>query len=278
MKRLLVALSILLIAQTTFAAVQYEFRQTSRADTDSIPPSDFTARAILDGQRSRVDVIAGNAYPPGTYVISTNGSKNLTFVDPTLKQYVEVNAASAAASIGARKIVVDNARHSVQKLDDHPIIAGQPTDHYRLTLDYDMTLLFGTIPIKQNIHTQIDKWTTVVFGDLTDTFSAASLRTGNQQLDDLLDLETTKIKGFALHETMTTVTTNSRTSVPGSQLQISPSHTKTREIMVTAIQEITPGKADFIVPTAFHRVDPGAVEKKGPNVTTLSLEPAGSDR
>jgi hypothetical protein len=275
MKRLLVALSILFVAHSSIGAVQYEFRQTSRSDVDSIPPSDLTARAILEGQKSRVDVIAGNAYPPGTYVISTNGSKNLTFVDPTLKQYVEVNAASAASAIGARKIVIDNARHNVQKLDDHPIIAGQPTDHYRLTLDYDMTLLFGTIPIKQNIHSQIDKWTTVVFGDLADSFSMATIRTGNEQLDNLLDLENTKIKGFALRETMTTVTTNSRASVPGSQLQISPSHTRSRETMVTAIKEMAPSPSDFIVPATFHRVDPGAVEKKAPSVTTLSLEPAG---
>jgi hypothetical protein len=275
MKRWLVALSILLVAQATLAAVQYEFRQTSRSDTDSIPPSDLTARAILEGQNSRVDVIAGNEYPPGTYVISTDGSKILVFVDPTLKQYVEVNAASAAASIGARKIVINNARHDMQKLDDHPVIAGQRTDHYRLTLDYDMTLQFGTIPIKQNIHTQIDKWTTVVFGDLTDTFAAASIRTGNEQLDGILELETTKIKGFALHEMMTTVTTSARTAVPGSPLQISPSHTRTREITVTAIQETKPSPADFVVPVTFHRVDPGAVEKKGPAVTTLSLEPAG---
>ncbi len=275
MKRLALAVSILFVAQTMSAAVQYEFRETSRSDTESIPASDLTARALLEGQKSRVDVIAGNEYPPGTYVISTNGSKNLIFVDPTLKQYVEVNTTSAAASIGTRKIIIENSRHEMQKLEDHPIIAGQPTDHYRLMLDYDMTLQFGTIPIKQNIHTQIDKWTTVVFGDLNETFSTASIHTGNEQLDGILELETSKIKGFALHETMTTVTTNPRASIPGSPLQLSPSHTKTREITVTAIKEITPGPGDFAIPASFRKVDPGAIEKKGPNVTTLSLEPAG---
>src|SRR5205807_1146177 len=46
--------------------------------------------------------LTGNAYPPGTYLIATNGSRMMTFIDPSRKTFVEVNAASVASSIGAR--------------------------------------------------------------------------------------------------------------------------------------------------------------------------------
>lgn len=275
MKNLLVALSFALVAQSMQAAVLYEFRQTSRSDMESNPATDFNGRAILDGERSRVEILAGNAYPPGTYVISTNGSKTLTYVDPGMKQYFEVNNVSAASAMGSRKITVSNARHDITKLDDHPIIAGQPTDHYRITFDYDIVVNFGTIPLKQSVHSQIDKWTTVAFGDVNESFlSSGSLRTGNPQLDELMDLEATKIKGFPLRETAVTTTRNARSSVAGSPLQIAATHTLTKELTINSIREATARPADFTVPVTFHRVEPGATDKKTPSATTLSLEPA----
>jgi len=274
MKNALVALTLVLVAHTTLAAVQYEFRQTSRSDMESNPPTDFNGRAILDGDRSRVEILAGNAYPPGTYVISTNGSKTLTYVDPGMKQYFEVNNVSAASAIGARKITIQNARHDMTRLDDHPVIAGQPTEHYRLTLDYDIVVSFGSIPLKQTVHSQIDKWTTVAFGDLNENFvSGGNLRTGNPQLDELMDYESTKIKGFALRESAVTTTRNSRAPVAGSPLQIAATHTLTKELVINAIGQVTPRPADFAVPVTFRRVAPGETDKKAPSSTKLSLEP-----
>jgi hypothetical protein len=276
MKNALVALSLLLIASSIQAAVQYEFRQTSRSDMESNPPSDFSGRAILDGERSRVEILGGNAYPPGTYVISTNGSKTMTYVDPGMKQYFEVNNVSAASAMGSRKISVENSRHDVTKLDDHPVIAGQPTNHYRLTMDYDIIVSFGSIPLKQSVHSQIDKWTTVAFGDVNENFlSSGRLRTGNAQLDELMDIETTAIKGFSLRELSVITTRNSRAPVAGSQLQIATTHTLTKELIINSIQQATARPADFSVPAAFRKVEPGATDKKAPASTTLSLEPAG---
>src|SRR5207253_83380 len=197
------------------------------------------------------------------YVISTNGSKTLTYVDPGMKQYFEVNNVSAASAMGSRKITISNAKHDVTKLDDHPLIAGQPTDHYRLTIDYDIVVNFGTIPLKQSVHSQIDKWTTVVFGDVNESFlSSGSLRTGNPQLDELMDLEATKIKGFALRETAVTTTRNARGNVAGSPLQIAATHTLTKELTINSIRQATARPADFSVPATFRRVEPGATDKK----------------
>src|SRR6266851_5037447 len=142
MKKNLLAFAVMLLvitAPSASAAIQYEFRQTTASDLESIPPTDCVGRAIIDGDRSRVEFLSGNAYPAGTYIIATNGSKMMTFVDPSRKTFVEVNAASVTSSIGSRKITVANKKIDVTKLADKTTIAGFPTEHYRLIMSYDIT-------------------------------------------------------------------------------------------------------------------------------------------
>jgi hypothetical protein len=274
MKKLVMALSVALVAQASFAAIQYEFRQTARSDSESVPQTDLSGHAVIDGQKSRVDFTAGNAYPPGTYVVSTNGSRTMRYVDPTMHQYVEVNAAGVASSIGSIRITVGNQRDHLDKLDDHPIIAGHPTNHYRLTLDYDIAVAFGAIPLKQTVHTQIDKWTTIDFGDVADTFLGNNTGpTGNPQLDELIGLENTKIKGFALRETRQTTTRNSQATAPDSKLNINPTRTSTREMVITSISEAAPAPGMFTVPPTYKRYEAGQTDPKAPPSTQLSLEP-----
>src|SRR5947207_7020647 len=241
---------LLFICHTAGAAIQYEFQQITRSDLSSQPGMQFTGRAIIDGDRSRVEIISGNAYMPGTFVISTNGSRTMSFVDPMHKVYVEVNAGSVAAAVGASNINIDNLSSSANKLDDHPVIAGVPTDHYRLTLTYDITLMMGTIVLKQNVHATIDKWTTVMFGDVNDVFLAnSSIHTGNPKLDEIIQLETTKIKGFPLREVTQTVTTDTRSPASSalSQGGFSRTRTQTREVTISSIHQSDVSADKFVV-------------------------------
>src|SRR3954452_22031410 len=75
----LIALLLLVVtASSASAAIQYEFRQTTSSDLDTIPSTDCAGRAIIDGDRSRIEFVTGNAYPSGTYLIATNGSRTMT--------------------------------------------------------------------------------------------------------------------------------------------------------------------------------------------------------
>src|SRR5688572_10214812 len=161
MKRIWMGVALILVAHAAFAAIQYEFIQSSRSDSDGLPPMDLSAKAIIDGSKSRVDFVSGNAYPPGTYVISTDGARLLHFIDPTQKSYTEVSTLSIASAIGMSNIMIENLKSSVSRLEDQQLIAGLPADHYRLTLTFDITVTFKNRPLKQSIRTEIDKWTTV---------------------------------------------------------------------------------------------------------------------
>src|SRR5437870_10110845 len=163
MRKVWVGISLIFVAVPAFAAVRYDFIQRTQAEGAQVPQSNLSGRAVIDGDRSRVDFVGGDVYPPGTYCISTNASHTLTFVDPVMKSYTEVNTASVAAAIGAGNITVDNLKSSVNKLEDHPNIAGAITDHYRLEIDYDITVIYRSTPLKQSVHTDIDKWTSIEY-------------------------------------------------------------------------------------------------------------------
>src|SRR3954453_8749352 len=87
MNKSLLALSLMLIAQSSLGAVEYDFRQSSSSQIESVPSSDFTGHAVIDGARYRVDFRTGDFAHPGVYFISTHGSKNQVWVDPNKKAY-----------------------------------------------------------------------------------------------------------------------------------------------------------------------------------------------
>ena len=275
MRRLWMGVALTLMAHAALAAVQYEFVQTSRSDSDSFPPLDLSARAVVDGARSRVDFLSGNAYPPGTYVVSSDGARRLHFVDPSQKTYTEVNAATIASAIGMRNIKIENLKSSVMKLDDQPLIAGIPTDHYRLTLTFDIIVTPKIQPLRQAVRAEIDKWTTVRFGAAGDALSK-TLLTGNADIDGLIIAETTKITGFPLKQTVKITAINTTTSgrPTRSQLKLPGSITMTREMTVTAIRETPADDGLFRVPAEFTRTDFAESVPK-PQTQVLSFEPPG---
>jgi hypothetical protein len=268
--------ALLAVVQSLSAAVQYEFRQTTHSDLESIPSSDITGRGVIDGDRSRVEFFTGNAFPAGTYIITTNGSKTMTFVDPSKKTFVEVNAGGVATAIGSARITISNKKVNLTQLDDHPLLAGMPTDHYRLTIDYSITVAFGTIPLTQAVHEIIDKWVTQAFGDVAEIFLASGgVRTGNPDLDDLITTENTKIKGFALKQTISVTTVNENPQLAGTQLKLNRSLTQTRELTVTAIQATAKVPPDvFTVPATFHKPDPLRDDTQKAPLQILSLQPS----
>jgi hypothetical protein len=273
--RLAASVVVLLVAQNVAAGIEYQFRQIRRSEVETVPSLDITGRAVVDGERSRVDFMGGVPYTPGTYAISLDGARSLTFVDPAHKTYTEVNLAGLASSVGAARIDIANLKSSVETLADHPVIAGMPTDHARLTIKYDITMNMGTLALRQKVQTVIDKWTTKAFGDVNDTFLAGgSMHTGNVQLDEILDTETTKIKGLPLRQLVQVITTSQNARVGNSELKFNPTRKQTTEMIVSSVTSKAIDPNAFLVPINFTKADS---QKKGDEtpVKMLSLEPAG---
>lgn len=278
MKRVLpVVFAAVVWVPAAFAAVEYDFHQINTSEVEQVPSGDLNGHAVIDGDRWRVDFVSGTIYPPGTYVVSNNASRTLQFVDPLSKSFTEVNVAAAAAYMGSSKISVSNAKSEIEKLDDHPIVAGYPTDHYRMTVSYDMTVTMGSLPVKQNVKTIVDEWTTNAFGDVGDTFlSDRGTKTGNPTIDDLVDQETTKMKGLALKQRTEITTTNLNAVAPDSKLKISPTRKQTRDFLITSIRRTNAEATSFVVPAAYTKADPRQTDPQQQKIHMLSLEPAGN--
>jgi hypothetical protein len=268
MKRtFLLGLALTLLSLPLSAAIQYDYRQKSVTEDAVVPTTDLIARATIDGARTRVEFVSGNLYPPGTYMISTDGAR-LFFVDPTKKWYTEFNAAGAVTAIGASNIKIDNLRSDLKDLGDGPMIAGAPTRHLQLTIDYEVTLTMRQIPLKQGVHTLIDNWTTTKFGDLSLNVLAGGIRTGNAEIDRMLDLETAKVSGFPLKQTVV-IRTTLLTRSNDSQLKVNPTRTIAREMQVSSVREIQPKAADFMIPAGYTRANTGERPKTATQVLTF---------
>ncbi len=274
MKRVVVAAVFLtLMAHAAVAAIHYEFQQTSRSDIDQIPSTELTGRGIIEGDRTRVEFLSGNAYPPGTYVLTSDGSRQMLFVDPLSKSYTEVNAEAIAGAIGSTRIAIENLKHTFEKVPGSATYAGIPTEHYRIVITYDMIVTMKVVPVRQSVRTEIDKWTTSRFGDVTTSFLlSGGVRTGNPSLDKVIDLETTLIKGFAMRQVVR-ITTSTPQHVAGSKLGFRPVRTQIRELVITSVKDAPVEAAVFNVPALYRRADTQQGKAPQTQVKILSLEP-----
>ncbi|HYH05582.1 MAG TPA: hypothetical protein VEK11_00845 [Thermoanaerobaculia bacterium] len=270
MKRLLVTVALAIFALPSFAAIQYEFTVKSTSDDAIVPATDLSGRATVDGDRSRVDFLGGNMYPPGTYVLTSDASRRLTFVDPTKRWYTEVNTSGIATAIGASNITVENFQSNVEPLGDRRTIAGIEADHYRVTMSYDITVVKSSMPLKQHVRTEIDTWTTLQFGQVHQSFITGGFRTGNAQLDKIIETEATRVQGFPLRQTVTIKTSY---DLPvRSNLNKPTQRTITRETWVNAIREMKSDPAVFVLPASYRRADTPELPKAA--AQTLQFEPA----
>jgi hypothetical protein len=256
MKRKVLVLGVVLavmVAVPSFAAIEYEFTQKTTTEDPLVPTTNLTARAVIDGTKTRVDFRSGTLYPPGTYAVTTN-SRQVYFVDPANKSYTEVNMSGASTALAASSVKIENFKSGIDRLNDRQVIAGIEAEHYRVTISYDITVRRGNIPLKRHVITLIDSWNTSRFGEVgLDFITGGGQTTGNPQLDQLL--EATKIPGFPLQQTVTTKTRHDLPNTTKSELKVAQERTSIREMWVTKIRETTGAGISFIVPAIYARAD-----------------------
>lgn len=270
MKTLLVTVALAFVAVSSNAAIQYEFTQKNSTPAAVEPVTDLTARAIVDGDKTRVDFLGGTLYPPGTYVISTDASRRLLFVDPSKQWFTEIDTATVATAIGASNIRITNFKSTFENREDRPMIAGHATEHTRLSLRYDITVTVKAIPLTQRVETDVDTWATTDYAAQSANSFLSTLRTGNADIDRLLDAESLKVKGFPLRQTVTTRTV---ANLPPSRSQLQTPTTKTivREMWVSSIRETAPDASVFLIPASYRRADVPEVPKAA--TQTLTFDP-----
>ncbi|MEA2462277.1 MAG: hypothetical protein QOJ98_24 [Acidobacteriota bacterium] len=272
MKRLLLTVALAIVALPSFAAIQYDFIQKNTTDHPIRPVTDVTGRTIVDGARSRVEYIGGNTYPPGTYVLSTDGARRLLFVDPEKKSYTEFNTSGIATALSTNNLKIENFTSSVDTLPDRPKIAGVETTHYKVAMQYDVTLTVQGIALKQHVVTTIEKWTSDQFAEIDLAFYSEPTLTGNEALDKLIDTEMAKATGFPMRQIVTVRT--SYDMPVRTKLNVPNTRTITRETVITAIGQTKADPSMFVLPASFRRAD----QPKAPDTDVKVLTFEGGEK
>ena len=270
MKTLLVTVALVMFAVPMSAGIVYEFTQKQSSDDGRTPVAELTARVTVDGTSSRYDFIGGNTYPPGTYAISTDGSRRIFFIDPTQKWYTEVDTTGVATSLGASQIKIENLKSNVEHFTDKARLAGVDTLHQRQTITYDITLPSRGMAVKQHVRTEIESWTTSQYPELHASVLTSDVDTGNPEVDRLIEAESSKT-GFPLRQIV-----RMRVSSPimiKSELKIPTIRTITRETSVTSIRQSTPTGTAFTIPATYRRADQPNLPRIDSKVLTFD-EPA----
>jgi hypothetical protein len=260
-------------AVSAFAAVTYDFKQVIKSDFKSDANSEVAGTGMIDGNRSRMVLLRGSTHSAGTYIISHHDSQTTFIVDPVNKRFSEIQASKLSSAFNTGQIQIANLKTGVARLNDHPVIAGLPTDHYRITASYDITVKFGALPLRQSVVTKIDKWVTQAFGELSDLhMTRASLRTGNPEVDKLIELESTRVKGFPLRQVTTIQTTATEVGqTPKSQLRMKPTRMLTTDLTITRIAKAQVDPMLFDIPKSFAKVEADASNE--PVGQMISMEP-----
>jgi hypothetical protein len=264
---------VAILATPADAAVSYEFKQVSQSDFQNSADGEVTGSVIIEGEKSRVELLRGSGHPVGTYIISRNDSQLVFVVDPVNKKYTEINAAKIGTAFGSGRIQITNLKTNLTKLPDHPMVAGFPTDHYRMTTSYDIMVMFGSLPLKQAVVTVIDKWVTTAFGELTDAaLTRTAGRTGNEAVDQLIETELGRIKGFPLRQVTIIQTSSEAVASTRSKLKLNPTRKQTTELTITRIAPTVADASVFEVPASFAKVDASS-QPEGPVSQMLTMTP-----
>lgn len=257
-----------LITTPAFGAIRYEFQEITRTQ-DASKTTSLVARAVVDGNKSRLDVISGNRYHPGNYIIS-HGENRIYIVQPAEKAYLEYE--TGTNEISPDKVQITNPKVNFQEVKDPvtAIIAGFPTKHFRLQFAYDMTVKIGTITIIQHVDATIEKWTTNAFDHLIAGYrdNTGDLTTGNPAIDQLVAEEATKITGLSLKEETIT-----RTTAMSSKTSGKSTRERKKEMLVSLIEEVDINPSHFAIPIEFSRVD--APKAPTASATYLTMTPDG---
>lgn len=270
-KLMMLTAAVTLLAIPAFSAIQYEFIQRTTHEGVEIPATELAGRATLEGLRSRIDFTGGDVYPAGTYMVSIDGSRSLFFVDPEKKWYTEVNTAGIATAVTASNIQIANLKSNIEKVSDGEVVAGHATEHYKLTITYEITVPYRSLALKQNVRTVIHTWTSPKFGDVGRTAFSNALRTGNAEVDKLVETETTKVHGLPLRQSVTITMTNATGRPIKSNLPLPPTRTITRETHITRIGETTPGAMTFKIPAGYRKSD--MPDAPAPPMHVLDMQP-----
>ena len=251
------ALLAALAAVPAFAGVHY--KAVTKTQDARGKSNDMRVEGWVSGNNAKVEIqeSAHPILPKGAYLLTKNGAETIFLVNPKEKTYAEWDPQAMLGAAGAMlegvgpllKFEISDPK--VEKLSEEagPAVLGQPTRHSRFRTSYTMKMKVMGMGNEAAIVTEEDIWATDQLQDqaLSVWLRADAARTGNAQIDKLIESSRGKITGFPLKTVVVSTSTNKKNN----------KQTTTRTTMeVTELDtKATVPAASFEIPSGYEKTE-----------------------
>jgi len=251
MKRAFSVLVFALLAQSAFAGYRYKVESV----TSGVQDSTTSGVAEVEGKNLRFNVEHGDGavFTDSSYVVSTNGGRTLSVVDPSTKTYFEISLDQLTGGIstmmqsmgGQMKMTVLNPKVSVRDLGSSEKIEGFDTQRKAIDASYDMNIEMMGQKVAMNMSMSTESWmTTQIPLDFASFLQTGELHTGIPEIDKLLAAQSKSLNGFPLKQ-VTTIHINQM----GQPMEIK---TTTN---VSGVEKKTIAASEFVVPAGYTKTE-----------------------
>jgi len=202
-----------------------------------------TSQTRFEGNNLRIDY-QDNQNPlmkKGSYMLIRDFGKNICFVNPDDKTYIMWDMKVMGAKSAFK---VSNLKTETILDEKGPKMLGQATRHVKWSLSYDMEISFMGMQNVQSVTIETESWVSTMYKELVKLLQAnvQSSKTGNENMDKLIEANAAQITGLPLKEIRVT----RMTDVKKGKTNV---NTLTSEI--TAITEQDISKDVFEIPAGF---------------------------
>lgn len=268
LKTVILTLLFALAAAPGFADIRY--KSVTKIQPEQGKSQDTQVEGWVSGDSSRVEIkdSANPMLKPGAWLITKDGGQTIFLVDPEEKTYAEWDVRAMLGAAGSVMngmgpvLKIEFTEPKVEKVLDEagPALLGLPTRHYRYRISYTMKMKVLGMGNETSVVSEEDIWATDQLRDpaLSIWLRADSPRTGNEQLDKLIDSSRGRIAGFPLKTVIVSTTTNkknkqtttrttmevteldTKVNVPGSSFEIPAGYEKTEMVLPMPGQGVQP--------------------------------------
>ena len=251
MKRASVAFVIALLAQSAFAGYRYKVESV----TTGMQESTMSGVAEVEGKNLRFDVQHGDGavFTDSSFVVSNNGGRVLSVIDPSAKTYFDISVDQLTGGIssmmqamgGNLKLTILNPKVNVRDLGAGETIEGYATQKKAIDASYEMNIEMMGQKLSMSMSMSTESWMTsqIPLG-FASFLQTGELHTGIPEIDKLLATQAKSLNGFPLKQ-VTTIHINQM----GQQMEIK---TTTN---VSSIEKKSIAASEFVVPSGYTKTD-----------------------
>jgi archaellin len=256
----LVAL-LLTAAVPAFAGIHYKATTTTQ-DAQAKNNTKVEVEGWVSGDNAKVLFKESGGNPmakSGSYIITKNGGQTLYLVDPEEKTYMEWDLNAMLGFVGAMTgggmgplLKMEFSDPKVEQLGsgDGGTLVGLPTQQAKFRTSYTMKVKVFGMGSESSVVSEQEVWTTNKLQDRGfGVWLRSNPRTGNPQLDKLIEAEMKTVQGFPLKTHTVTTTTDKK---------------KNRQTVTTTTTEVTQLDANASVPASAFEIPAGYEETEMP--------------